>query len=155
MTTYGIMLQVTKTPGITVADFRADMAEKWQRMTAKKGGTLFGKTFIPFGKEADIRDVVMTNIFQQKNNFLRSTKQRIVQNINNMQCPFDIVTGSAEDMDAETVTIRDIFINIKITREVNCSTQLRKLTKAGHIDSSFTRARYILLTTCSTIWTQH
>jgi hypothetical protein len=26
------------------ADFRADMAEKRQRMTVKKGGTLFGKT---------------------------------------------------------------------------------------------------------------
>jgi hypothetical protein len=43
MTTIGITLQVTKTPGITVADFRADMAEKWQRTTAKIGGTLFGK----------------------------------------------------------------------------------------------------------------
>jgi hypothetical protein len=50
MTTNGITPQVTKTPGITVADFRADMAEKWQIMTAKTGGTLFGKTFIPFGK---------------------------------------------------------------------------------------------------------
>jgi hypothetical protein len=55
------------TPGITAADFRADMAEKWQRMTVKNGGTLFGKTFIPFGKEGDIGDIgdkVMTNIIQ-------------------------------------------------------------------------------------------
>jgi hypothetical protein len=50
MTTNGITLQVTKNPGIAVADFRADMAEKWQRMTAKTGGILFGKTFIHFGK---------------------------------------------------------------------------------------------------------
>jgi hypothetical protein len=58
MTTNGITLEVTKSPGITVADFRADMAEKWQRMTTKTGGTPFGKTFIPFGKEGDIGDEV-------------------------------------------------------------------------------------------------
>jgi hypothetical protein len=37
MTTNGITLQVTKTPGITDADLRAEMAEKWQELTAKKG----------------------------------------------------------------------------------------------------------------------
>jgi hypothetical protein len=54
MTANGITLQVTKTPGITVAAFWADMAENWQWMTAKTGGTLFGKTFISFGKEGYI-----------------------------------------------------------------------------------------------------
>jgi hypothetical protein len=71
------------------------MAEKWQRMTAKTGGTLFGKTFIPFGKEGDLGYDVMTNIIQQPKNFLRSTKQYIVQNLNDIDCPIDIVTGSA------------------------------------------------------------
>jgi hypothetical protein len=42
---------VTKTPGITAAYFRAEMAEKWQKLPAKNGGTLFGKTFIFFWKE--------------------------------------------------------------------------------------------------------
>jgi hypothetical protein len=83
----------------------------------------------------------MTNIIQQQNNFLCSTKQRIVQNLNDIYCPIDIVTGSAEDMDAATVTLQDIFFNIKTMREVNCSTQLRKPTKVVHTDSSFTRAR--------------
>jgi hypothetical protein len=50
MSTNGITLQVTKTPCITATDFRAEMAEKWQKLTAKNGGTLFCKTFIPFGK---------------------------------------------------------------------------------------------------------
>jgi hypothetical protein len=66
MSTNGITLQVTKNPGITVADFRAEMAEKWQKLTAKNGGTLFGKTLIPFVKEGDIGDEVMTNIIQHK-----------------------------------------------------------------------------------------
>jgi hypothetical protein len=105
MTTHGITLQVTKTPGIASADFWADMVEKWQRMTAKTGGTLFGKTFIPIGKEGDIGDEVMTNIIQQQNKIFLSTKQRIVQHLNDIDCPIDIVTGSAEDMNAVTVTI--------------------------------------------------
>jgi hypothetical protein len=67
MTTNGITLQVTKTQGIMAADLRVDMAEKWQRMTVKNGGTLFGKTFIQFGKEGDICDGVMTSIIQQQN----------------------------------------------------------------------------------------
>jgi hypothetical protein len=96
MSTNGITLQVTKTPGITSADLRAEMAEKWQKLTAKNGGTLFGKTFIPFGKEGDIGDEVMTNIIQQHINFLRSTKQRIIRNLNDIDCPIDIISGSGE-----------------------------------------------------------
>jgi hypothetical protein len=52
MTKHGITLQVTKTPGITVADFWADMVEKWQPMTAKTGGTLFGKLLFFLAKKA-------------------------------------------------------------------------------------------------------
>jgi hypothetical protein len=55
----------------------------------------------------------MTNIIQQQNNFLRSTKQRIVQNLNDIDCPIDIVTGSTEDMAAATVTLRDILYQYK------------------------------------------
>jgi hypothetical protein len=40
------------------------MAEKWQKINAKNGGTLFGKTFIPFGKEGDMGDAIMTNVIQ-------------------------------------------------------------------------------------------
>jgi phage regulator Rha-like protein len=50
MTTNGITLQVAKTTGVTAAEFHADMAERWQRLTVKTGRTPFGKTFIPFEK---------------------------------------------------------------------------------------------------------
>jgi hypothetical protein len=78
-------------------------------MTVKTGRTLVGETFIPFEKEGDIGDEVMMNIIQQDSLFLRSTKQCIVQNLNDIECPIAIVTGSAEDMDAATVDLRDIF----------------------------------------------
>jgi hypothetical protein len=113
MSTNGITLQVTKTPGITADDFRAEMAEKWQKLTAKNGGTLFGKTFIPFRKEGDIGDEVMNNIIHQQNNFLRSTKQRIVQNLNDIDCPINIISGSEEEIDAATISLRDVFYQYK------------------------------------------
>jgi hypothetical protein len=74
-------------------------------MKVKNGGTLFGKIFIPFGKEGEIGDEGLMNIIQQQNHFLHSTKQCIVQNLNDIDCPIGIVTGSAEDMDAATVTL--------------------------------------------------
>jgi hypothetical protein len=47
-------------------------------------------------KEGGIGDEVVTNIIQQQNNFLRSTKQRIVQNLNDIDFPIDIISGSGE-----------------------------------------------------------
>jgi hypothetical protein len=44
---------------------------------------------------------------------VRSTKQHIVKNLNDIDCPIVIVTGSAEDMDAATVTLRDMFYQYK------------------------------------------
>jgi hypothetical protein len=113
MSTNGITLQVTKTPSIPAAYFRAKMADKWQKLTAKNGGTLFGKTFIPLRKEGEIGDEVMTNIIQQQNNFLPSTKQRIVQNMNDIHCPIDIVSGIGEELDVATISLRDVFYQYK------------------------------------------
>jgi hypothetical protein len=79
----------------------------------KNGGTLFGKTFIPFGKEGGIGDEVMTNIIQQQNNFLCSTKQRIVQNLNDIDCPIDSIYGSGEELDTATISLRDVFYQYK------------------------------------------
>jgi hypothetical protein len=84
VTTHGITLEVAKTMGIAAADFCANMAERWQRLTVKTGGTLFGKTFIPFGNEGYIGGEAMPTLIQQQKKILRSTKQRIVQNLNDI-----------------------------------------------------------------------
>jgi hypothetical protein len=109
----GITLQMNTNPVITAVDFRAEMTEKWQKLTAKNRGTLFGKTFIPFGKEGDIGDEVMATIIQKQNNFLRSTKKRIIQNLNDIDCPIGIVSGSGEELDASTISLRDVFYQYK------------------------------------------
>jgi hypothetical protein len=115
-------------------------------MIVKNRGTLFGKTFIPFGKEGGIWDEFMTTITQQQNHFLRSTKQCIVQNLNDIDYPIDIVTGSAEDMDADTGTLQDMSTSIKTKMEDNCSTLSKKQKQVGHTYSSFMSARRRLLT---------
>jgi hypothetical protein len=55
----------------------------------------------------------MRTIIQQQNNFIRSTEQCIVQNLNDIDCHIDIVTGSAEDMDAATIKLREMRYQYK------------------------------------------
>jgi predicted alpha/beta hydrolase len=97
----------------------------------------------------------MTTIIQHQNNFLRSTKQCIVQNMNDIDCLIDIATGSANDIDAATITLREIFYQYKDTMEVNCLMLSRKQTQVGHAGFSSMSAMRRQLTTCSVIWMQH
>jgi hypothetical protein len=111
LTTTGVTMQIAKSPNVTAADFRASMAEKWQRINVKNGGNLYRKTFIPFGKEGDMGDAILTNVIQQQNKFLAETKQRIVHNLNDVDEIIEIALGEDVDMDPTGITLRDIFFN--------------------------------------------
>jgi hypothetical protein len=111
LTTTGVTMQIAKSPNDTAAYFRATMAEKWQRINAKNGGTLYGKTFILFGKEGDMGDAIMTNVIQQHHKFLAETKQRTVHNLNDVDEIIEIALGEDIDMDPAGITLRDIFFN--------------------------------------------
>jgi hypothetical protein len=87
------------------------MTEKWQKINAKNGGTLCGKTFIPFRKEGDMGDAIMTNVIQQQNKFLSETKQRIVYNLSDVDEIIEIALGEDIDMDPAGITLKDIFYN--------------------------------------------
>jgi hypothetical protein len=54
LTITGVTMQIAKSPNIVSADFHASMADEWQQINAKNGGTLYCKTFIPFGKDGDM-----------------------------------------------------------------------------------------------------
>jgi hypothetical protein len=111
LATTGVTMQKAKSPNLVVEDFRASMAEKWQKINAKNGGTLYGKTFIPFGNEGDMGDAIMTNVIQQQNKLLSETKQRIVHNLSNVDEIIEIALGEDIDMDPAGITLRDIFYN--------------------------------------------
>jgi hypothetical protein len=55
-----LTLQVVKVKGISATEFCANMAKKWQKLTAKTGGNLYNKTFVPFRKEGELGDGIMT-----------------------------------------------------------------------------------------------
>jgi hypothetical protein len=71
LTTNGVAIEVAKTENTSSTSFRAAMAEKWLGLTAKTGGNLWGKTFIPFCREGDMGDSVMTAVFQQQKKIYR------------------------------------------------------------------------------------
>jgi hypothetical protein len=110
--TKGIATQVTKTENTSSTSFRAAMAEKWQGLTAKTGGTLWGKTFIPFVREGEMGDAVMTAVFQQQNKYLLEATQRIVQNLADIYEIIDININDEEDeeMEGTGITLRHIFL---------------------------------------------
>jgi hypothetical protein len=110
-----VTLRVAKTEGITATESRADMAEKWQQLDAKTGGSLFGKKFIPFGKEGDLGDDIMMAIILKQNCFLKNSKQRIIHNLNDIDEIREISLADDVDMDIESsgVTLREVLYNHK------------------------------------------
>jgi hypothetical protein len=56
-------------------------------------------------------EMIMTNIIQQKNQFLAETKQRIVHNLSDVEKNIEIVLGEDNDMDPTGIALRDIFYN--------------------------------------------
>jgi hypothetical protein len=76
------------------------MAEKWQKINAKNGGNLFGKTF-----------TIITNAIQQQNKFLAETKQSIIYNLSDVDEIIEIALGEDVDMDPAGITLRYIFYN--------------------------------------------
>jgi hypothetical protein len=112
LTTNGIAIQVAKTENTSSTSFRAAMAEKWQGLPAKTGGTLWGKTFIPFGREGGMGDAVMKAVFQQQNKYLQEATQRIVQNLADIDEIIEIDMNDEEDeeMEGTGMTLIDIFL---------------------------------------------
>jgi hypothetical protein len=112
LTTNGIAIQVAKTEITSPTYFRAAMAEKWQGLTAKTGGTLWGKTFIPFGREGGMGDAVMTAVFQKQNKYLQEATQRIVQNIADIDeiIKIDMNEEEDEEMEGTGIALRHIFL---------------------------------------------
>jgi hypothetical protein len=86
MSTLGVSLQVTKQAAGQVATTHEDIAKIWKKVSTHRGGPLVGKHCAPFGKSGDMGDNITRQIIHRKNAMLKSTKQRVLANLN------DIVT---------------------------------------------------------------
>jgi hypothetical protein len=76
----------------------------WQkngRAQQQKLAALYGATFIPFGREGDMRDAVMTAVFQQQNKYPQEATQRIIQNLADIDENIDIDMNDDEDDEME------------------------------------------------------
>jgi hypothetical protein len=73
----------------------------------------------------------MTNIIHQQNNFLRSTKQYIVQNLNDTDSPIEIISGSGEEIVAATISLRDVFYQYKDSEGKQLIDAIEKMNTGG------------------------
>jgi hypothetical protein len=75
---------------ISPEQFREDMVKKWQRMEESSGNPPASQLFVPVGRGADLGTTAMTKIFHGQNQFLRSTRTKLVQKMGDMDEVFDL-----------------------------------------------------------------
>jgi hypothetical protein len=75
---------VTKQAAGQVDSTREDIAKMWQKVSLLKGGPLVGKHFVPFGKSGNMGDSIPTQIIHHQNSMLKSTRQQVLTNLNNI-----------------------------------------------------------------------
>jgi hypothetical protein len=73
----------------------------------------------------------MTNIIQQQNYILRLTKQCIVQNLNDIDCPIHIISISGEEIDASTISLCDVFFQYKDSEGKQLIDAIEKMNTGG------------------------
>jgi hypothetical protein len=64
----------------------------WQKVSLHKGAPLVGKHFVPFGKSGDMGDSITTQIIHLQNAMLKSTKQRVLTNLNDIDAIIEMET---------------------------------------------------------------
>jgi hypothetical protein len=84
MLTSGVSIEVTKQAAGQVDTTREDIAKMWQKVSTHRGGPSVGKHAIPFGKSGDMGDNITTHIIHRHNAMLKSTKQRVLTNLNDI-----------------------------------------------------------------------
>jgi hypothetical protein len=82
VSTNAIVIQVSKQKDLSPGKLRQAIMERWEKLTTISGGCLYGKSFIPFGKECGLHDSTMNYLIQQHNIFLNTTKHRIAKKMN-------------------------------------------------------------------------
>jgi hypothetical protein len=110
LSTTGIALLIVKRPGVSEQLFREELAQRRSNISIKNGGSLASKLFIPFGKESTLGDSEMTHIIEQQNLCLRTTKQRIVRNLNDIDDEINSETHDDVNMEGSGTTIREMFM---------------------------------------------
>jgi hypothetical protein len=110
----GCPLQVTKQAAGRVDSTREYIAKMWQKVSPHRGGPLVGKHFIPFGKSGDMGDSITTQIIHRQNAMLKSTKQRVLTNMNDIDAVIEMKTPETATFGHSGMfTLREAFLSYK------------------------------------------
>jgi hypothetical protein len=114
LSTLGVSLQVTKQAAGQVDSTREDIAKMWQKVSPHMGGLLVGKHFVPFGKSGDMGDSITTQIIHRHNAMLKSTKQRVLTNLNEIDAAIEMETPETANFGHSGMfTLREAFFSYK------------------------------------------
>jgi hypothetical protein len=114
VSTSGVSLQVTKQAAGQVDFTQEDIAKMWQKFSLHKGGPLVGKHFVPFGKSVDMGDSITTQIIHRQNAMLKSTKQRVLTNLNDIDAIIEMETPKTATFGNNgSLTLREAFLSYK------------------------------------------
>jgi hypothetical protein len=117
LSTLGVSLQVTKQAAGQVDSTREDIAKMWQKVSLLKGGPLVGKHFVPFGKSGDMGDSITTQSIHHQNAILKSTKQRVLTNLNDIDAIIEMETPETATFGHNGLfTLREAFLSYKDRR---------------------------------------
>jgi hypothetical protein len=79
-----------------------------------QGRPLVGKHFVPFGKSGDMGDSITTQITHRQNAMLKSTKQRVLTNLNDIDAIIEIETPEMATFGHNgSFTLREAFLSYK------------------------------------------
>jgi hypothetical protein len=114
LSTSGVSLQVTKQAAGQVDSTREDIAKIWQKVSLLKGGPLVVKHFVPFGKSGDMVDSITTQIIHRQNAMLKSTKQQVLTNLNDIDAIIEMETPETATFGHNGLfTLREAFLSYK------------------------------------------
>jgi hypothetical protein len=114
LSTSGVSLQVTKQAAGQVDSTREDIAKMWQKVSLHKGAPLVGEHFVPFGKSGDMGDSITTQIIHHQNAMLKSTNQRVLTNLNNIDAIIEMENPETATFGHNSsFTLREAFLSYK------------------------------------------
>jgi hypothetical protein len=113
VSTNEIAIQASKQKDLSPGKLRQAIAECWEKLTAISGGCLYGKSFIPFGKECGLDDSKMNYLIQQHNIFVNTTKQCIANNLTKINeiMEVELKNSNNNGMDDTEMTLREQFVD--------------------------------------------
>jgi hypothetical protein len=90
---------------------REDIAKMWQKSSVHDVAPLEGNFVVPFGKSGDMGDFITTQIIHRQNAMLKSTNQRVLTNLNDidaiikMETPETATQGSLSVLQRRRMSI--------------------------------------------------